>query len=45
MPLFCVAGAGLVFETGVLLSHQRRDFVNAVQVADQGQGWADQWVS
>ena len=24
--------------------HQRRDFVNVVQNADPGRGWADQWV-
>jgi transposase len=41
---FALLGPDWSLKLAYCWSHQRRDFVNVVQVADQGQGWADQWV-
>ena len=41
---FALLGPDWSLKLAYCWSHQRRDFVNGVQVADQGQGWADQWV-
>jgi len=41
---FALLGPDWSLQLAYCWSHQRRDFVNGVQVADQGQGWADQWV-
>ena len=41
---FALLGPDWSLQLAYCWSHQRRDFVNVVQSADQGQGWADQWV-
>jgi transposase len=41
---FALLGPDWSLKLAYCWSHQRRDFVNGVQVADQGTGWADQWV-
>jgi transposase len=41
---FALLGPDWSLKLAYCWSHQRRDFVNVVQSADQGQGWADQWV-
>jgi len=41
---FALLGPDWSLKLAYCWSHQRRDFVNAVQSADRGPGWADQWV-
>jgi transposase len=41
---FALLGPDWSLKLAYCWSHQRRDFVNVVQVADQGLGWADRWV-
>ena len=41
---FALLGPDWSLQLAYCWSHQRRDFVNVVQVADPGTGWADQWV-
>jgi transposase len=41
---FALLGPDWSLKLAYCWSHQRRDFVNVVQSADHGQGWADQWV-
>jgi Transposase IS66 family. len=41
---FALLGPDWSLKLAYCWSHQRRDFVNAVQSADRGQGWADRWV-
>jgi transposase len=41
---FALLGPDWSLKLAYCWSHQRRDFVNVVEVADQGTGWADQWV-
>src|ERR1035441_5768351 len=42
---FALLGPDWSLKLAYCWSHQRRDFVNVVEVADQGTGWADQWVA
>lgn len=41
---FALLGPDWSLKLAYCWSHQRRDLVNAVQSADRGRGWADQWV-
>ena len=41
---FALLGPDWSLKLAYCWSHQRRDFVNAVQSADRGRGWADPWV-
>jgi transposase len=41
---FALLGPDWSLKLAYCWSHQRRDFVNAVESADRGRGWADQWV-
>jgi len=41
---FALLGPDWSLKLAYCWSHQRRDFVNAVQSADRGQGWAERWV-
>ena len=41
---FALLGPDWSLKLAYCWSHQRRDFVNVVQSADRGQGWAEPWV-